>query len=94
MTGGSGSDAPRFTLTNLVAANIRLRDAVGKRPSTFGAAQFVGMIGDEIEDLREAGHGWDKIAALVTSATGTEIDSETIRANHAPRRDPKGERQR
>jgi hypothetical protein len=47
-------------------------------PESFPVQAFIGMISDEIEQLRAAGKDDAAIATLVSDATGKSVDAETI----------------
>ncbi len=68
-----------FTAEQAAAANRSLRAALGLRPQEFTTQQFVGMISEEIEQLREAGKTDDDIAQLLEKEVGVFISSDSIR---------------
>lgn len=69
-----------LTFTGQQAATVQtaLRQALGLPPENFPVQAFIGMISDEIEQLRAAGKDDKAIASLVSSATGEPVDAETI----------------
>lgn len=74
-----------FTADQAAAATTALRMLLGKPPEQFGVSQFVAMISDEIQQLREAGHTDADIAALVQESTGGPLSAEDIAQHYAPR---------
>lgn len=72
------SDDLRFTVDQTAAVNTALRVTLGLPPQNFTAREFVGMISDEIEQLRAA--GWDDvaIAGLIREASGEPLTAEAV----------------
>ena len=77
----SDQDSVVFTVDQVAAASTAMRTVLGLRPEHFGTAQFVGMISDEIEQLRAQGWGDAGIAALVHESTGSVMSAQDI-ADH------------
>jgi hypothetical protein len=73
----------RFTVEQAAAANTVLRAALGLPPQRFALAQFVGMISDEIEQLRLAGKTDADIAALLEREIGVTVAADDIRRLYA-----------
>ena len=67
-----------FTGSQAATAQTALREALGLPPENFPVEAFIGMISDEIEQLRAAGKNDAAIATLVSNATGQSVDAETI----------------
>ena len=67
-----------FTAEQAAAANTALRAALGLAPERFGLQQFVGMMSDEIEQLRAAGRTDEAIAALLRERVGVEVPADAI----------------
>ena len=76
-------DTESFTAEQAAAANKVLRAAVGLAPQTFSKEQFVGMISEEIEQLRAAGHTDGDIAQLLAREVGVRVDPDSIRRYYA-----------
>lgn len=74
---------PTFTADDAVGVQRRLREELGLPPETFPAPAFIGMISDEIEQLRNAGKTDDEIAAVVNGALGRSIDPALIARYYA-----------
>lgn len=72
------ADDLTFTGEQAATAQTALREALGLPLENFPVQAFIGMISDEIEQLRAAGHGDAAIAKLVSGATGKTIGAETI----------------
>ena len=73
-----------FTAQQAAAANTALRAALGLGPQQFGIEQFVGMISDEVEQLRAAGKTDSDIANVLSSSIGVTVDSADIARYYAP----------
>lgn len=78
------SDEVVFTIDQVAACSTALRTAIGLRPEHVTTARFVGMISDEIEQMRAQGWSDVAIAALVAESTGSVIAAEDIAAHYAP----------
>ncbi|MDP9024110.1 MAG: hypothetical protein M3N13_01880 [Candidatus Eremiobacteraeota bacterium] len=73
-----------YSAEQAATANTVLRAALGLPPQRFGAEQFVGMISDEIEDLRRSGKTDVDIARLIGERCGIDIDASSITQFYAP----------
>ena len=71
-------DEPVFTVDQIATANTAMRVALGLPPEHFTLVRFVGMVANEIEQLRGAGWSDEAIADLVTEATGTTVGPDDI----------------
>ncbi len=78
------NDDERYTAGDAVTANSVLRAALGLPPERFGTAQFVGMISDEIEQLRRAGKSDAQIAQLLSDGGGIDVSADSIGKFYAP----------
>ena len=67
-----------FTLEQAMRAQATLRVAAGKPEERFPTEQLIGMLSDEIRDLRERGSSDESIAELLQSQAGLELDAATI----------------
>lgn len=67
-----------FTADQAAAANGALRAALGLPAQRFGTEQFVGMISDEIEQLRAAGKTDRDISEILAQKVGVTVDPEAI----------------
>ena len=76
--------APTFTAEEAVVAQRDLRHAIGLKSELFPLPAFVGMISDEIEQLRAAGHDDNSIAGLIRDAIGREISPSDLETYYAP----------
>lgn len=74
---------PTFTAEEGFKVQKQMRDALGLGPEAFPLAAFVGMISDEIEQLRAAGKSDADIAAMVNDTIGKTIRPEDIAAHYA-----------
>jgi hypothetical protein len=74
---GSGDDG-RYSAADAATANTVLRAALGLDPERFGTEQFVGMISDEIDQLRRAGKTDVEIAQLLEKDGGLDVSAAAI----------------
>lgn len=72
------SDEQTFTAEEAALANGALRAALGLPAQRFGTEQFVGMISDEIEQLRESGKSDRDIAGILADRAGITIGADEI----------------
>lgn len=68
-----------FSTEQLVAVQKVLRHSLHLPPEKFPLQAFVGMISDEIEQLRSRGLSDEEIAGLVASTTGVPVRADAIR---------------
>lgn len=76
-----------YPIEEALRAQKALRDAAGLGPEMFPIEAFVGMISDEIENLRSRGKTDSEIAALIMENSTIEITAEEIFKNYASRQD-------
>ncbi|RXH58206.1 hypothetical protein [Granulicella sibirica] len=69
---------PTFTGQQAATAQTALRKALGLEPEQFPVSAFIGMVSDEIEQLRAQGKTDDEIAVLIEQAVGVKLPTETI----------------
>lgn len=69
---------PTFTGQQAATAQTALREALGLAPERFPVSAFVGMVSDEIEQLRAHGRTDAEIAELIEQAVGVGLPPETI----------------
>ncbi|MBV8851584.1 MAG: hypothetical protein JOZ16_18570 [Methylobacteriaceae bacterium] len=67
-----------FALDEFLAAQKALRQNLGLREERFPISAFIGMISDEIDQMRRAGRTDEDVAATISAATGRMIDAEDI----------------
>ena len=68
------TDPVTFSLDEAIKAQRGLREALGLGEERFEVPEFVEMISDEIEQMRDAGKTNDDIATIVADATGHRMD--------------------
>lgn len=73
----------KFTLEQAMRAMPSMRKALGLPEETFALPAFVGMLNDEIEDLRGAGKSDEDIASLIEEASGAKLSAQDIAENYA-----------
>jgi len=74
----------KISLEAALAAQSALRKNAGLEPETFTMPDFVGMISDEIEQLRRMGRSDDEIAEIVSSNSPIRITGWDISQHYAP----------
>ncbi len=72
------SDDVVFTADQIAACTTALRTALGKPPEHFSKHLFIGMISDEIEQLRSDGWSDAEIAKLVAESTRSLVGADDI----------------
>ena len=72
-----------YPIEQALRAQKALREAAGLGPEEFPVEAFVGMISDEIEQLRLQGKTDGEIAALITQNSNIQITAQEISANYA-----------
>ena len=77
------TEAKTFSAEQAVKTQAALRQALGLGPEQFPLQAFVGMISDEIDQLRGAGRPDTEIAQLVSNASGSEISAADLRTFYA-----------
>jgi hypothetical protein len=68
----------QFSAQEAVAVQRELRRSLGLEAETFPLPAFIGMISDEIEQLRAGGRSDADIAALIKTTIGREIEPQAI----------------
>jgi len=65
-------------------AQAALRQLAGLAPEQFPMPAFVGMISDEIEELRRLGHTDDDIAGVIRQHSTIPITAQELTDYYAP----------
>lgn len=73
------ADEPVFTVDQIAEASTAMRTALGLRPEHFPLKRMLGMLADEIVQLRQQGWGDAEIAALLSESTGSVVPAEALR---------------
>ena len=73
-----------YSVEDAVQAQKSLRKLAGLEPEMFSVQAFVGMISDEVEQLRKLGHSDQEIARVISANSKIEITAAEIAANYAP----------
>lgn len=76
------TDQPTFTIDQAIAAQRSLREALGLGEERFEVSEFVEMVSDEIEQMRDAGKTDEDIVAIVAEATGHRMDVADIERHY------------
>ncbi len=77
-------DESRISLEDALQAQGALRAAAGLKPEEFPMPAFVGMISDEIEQLRKMGRNDQEIADLISANSSIKITGEQVAHFYAP----------
>lgn len=72
-----------YPVEEAIRAQRALREAAGLGPEMFPVQAFVGMISDEIEELRKRGKSDETIAELIESSSAIKITAFEIAENYA-----------
>jgi hypothetical protein len=72
-----------YSVEQAIQAQKALRELAGLPPETFPVEAFVGMISDEIEQLRKLGHSDETIARTISGNSAIEITADQIAENYA-----------
>ena len=72
-----------YPVEEAIRAQKALRDAAGLRPEMFPIQAFVGMISDEIEQLRSQGKTDEDIARIIAANSNIEITASEVAENYA-----------
>jgi hypothetical protein len=72
-----------YPVEQALKAQKALRDAAGLGPEMFPVQAFVGMISDEIEQLRSRGRTDEEIADMIQANSSIEITASEIAENYA-----------
>lgn len=73
-----------ISLAAALEAQKALRNAANLGEETFPLEAFVGMVSDEIEELRKLGHSDEQIASIIQNNSPVRITGAEIGANYAP----------
>ncbi len=73
-----------YPLEDALKAQKALRDLAGLPAEMFPVEAFVGMISDEIEQLRKQGRSDDEIARTISDNSRIQISASEIAENYAP----------
>ncbi len=82
--------AKTYPIEEALKAQKALRDAAGLKAEQFPVEAFVGMVSDEIEELRKRGKSDEDIARLVGEASAIQLTAAQIGANYAPPEEREG----
>ena len=72
-----------ISVDEAIQAQRALRNLAGLEPEQFPVQAFVGMISDEIEQLRTQGHNDEQIADVIRKSAAIEITAAEIAENYA-----------
>lgn len=72
-----------YPIEEALRAQSALRQMAGLGPELFPMQAFVGMVSDEIEQLRKLGHSDEEIAAVIRKNSAIEVSAADIAENYA-----------
>lgn len=72
-----------FDLEDGMRAQRALREALGLGPERFPLPAFIGMLSDEIEQMRAAGRSDADVSRIIETATGQRIEPSEIARHYA-----------
>ncbi len=72
-----------FPLEEIMKAQNTLRGAAKMAPERFPLPFIIGMISDEIQQLREKGRSDDEIAAMISGNSLIKVEAETLQKYYA-----------
>lgn len=78
------ADEPTFSANEAANAQTALRWALGLEPEQFPLRGMIGMLSDEIEQLRAAGKTDGAIAELLSGITHKPVTVEQVARYYAP----------
>lgn len=73
-----------YTLEEALKAQKALRAAANLAPECFPIPAFVGMVSDEIEQLRKQGKSDGDIAGIIAANSSIQVTPEEIMEHYAP----------
>ena len=77
------TDEATFTVQQAIGIQQALRASLDLGPELFGLPAFIGMISDEIEQMRSAGRDDRDILQVIAQHTGQQIAVEDLRRYYA-----------
>ncbi len=72
-----------YPIEEALRAQKALREAAGLGPEMFPVQAFVGMISDEVEQLRKQGKTDEDIARIIGSSSKIEITGSEVAEHYA-----------
>jgi hypothetical protein len=75
---------PLFSLDQAMAAQRRLRALLDLAEETFPLPALIGMVSDEIEQMRASGRSDVDTARVLSEATGVAIGVDDVCRHYAP----------
>jgi hypothetical protein len=83
-------DEPSFSIEDLVVVQHEMRSVLGLPEERFSLPSFIGMLSDEIEQMRSFGISDEVIAQTIMGATGEIVTVDQVQQHYAPPEQRKG----
>ncbi len=77
-------DDQDLSIDQAIAAQRALRTALGLPDERFPLPAFIGMISDEIEQMRQAGRTDQELLDIIRNATGQALSPADLERYYAP----------
>jgi hypothetical protein len=75
---------PSFSVEDLVSAQHEMRSILGLPEERFSLPNFIGMLSDEIEQMRNFGISEELIAQTIMGATGEVVTADQVQQHYVP----------
>ena len=73
-----------FSADDVTLAQSEMRHILGLPEPRFSFPTFIGMLSDEIEQMRRAGHTNEMVAQTINRATGQSIKAIDVQRHYLP----------
>lgn len=75
---------PGFSVDDAYKVQGEMRRALGLGPERFPMPAFIGMLSDEIEQLRAKGQSDDEIAAMISAHASQGVNASDVAEHYVP----------
>ena len=73
-----------FSADDVTLAQNEMRHILSLPEPRFSFPTFIGMLSDEIEQMRRAGHANEMVAKTISRATGQSIEAIDVQRHYLP----------
>jgi hypothetical protein len=80
----SDDSVTSFSVDDVTIAQNEMRHILGLPEPRFSFPTFIGMLSDEIEQMRRAGHTNEMVAQTISRATGHSIEAIDVQRHYLP----------